>query len=114
MKQHQVWLLLATVAGISTGQILFKIGAGSLARTGGLPGLLVNRFFVAGIALYGACALAWVYILRDLELNKAYPFFAFSFVVVPLLGWVFLGEPFGRLYVLGVVCICVGVILVTR
>jgi undecaprenyl phosphate-alpha-L-ara4N flippase subunit ArnF len=105
--------LLAIVLGVSVGQVLFKYGANALDRGDRLWGWL-SSYLVAGSIIYCACAIVWVLLLRNLALSKAYPFFSLSFAIVPILGWFFFNEPLGRLYAIGILCICVGIFLVTR
>jgi len=107
-------LLLLTVGGISLGQILFKYAANNIGK----KMLVLDASFLipamSAITIYGLSTLGWIYLLRDTELNKAYPVFALSFVIVPLLGVIVFGEPLSKYYIVGILFIFTGVVLVTR
>lgn len=94
MTIKQFFLILAVVATISVGQLLFKHTAGMLnAATNGVWALL-NPYLIVALALYGGATLAWIYLLRQVPLNLAYPLFALSFLFVPLLSLIIFREPF--------------------
>ncbi len=84
---------LLCVLSISVGQLLFKKAAAALPATLSMMGLLQNGWLVAALVLYGITTLGWVWILRHVPLNLAYPFMGLAFVIVPTLAWIFLGEP---------------------
>lgn len=88
--------LLATllcVLCIAVGQLLFKKAALALPPHPQLMDWLTNGWLIASLALYGLTTLAWVWILRHAPLHLAYPFMGLAFLIVPCLGWLFLGEP---------------------
>jgi drug/metabolite transporter (DMT)-like permease len=114
MKLSTILLLLLTVCGISCGQILFKIGAQGLSEPEKIWRIFFSMPILAGIFIYGVSTLLWVYLLSGVELSKAYPFFAMSFILVPMLSWLWFGEPLDKFYFAGMLCILVGVILTTR
>ena len=84
---------LACVLGISLGQLLFKKAAEAVDPSAGVLGLMTNGWLVTALALYGITTLAWVWVLRHAPLHLAYPFMGLAFLIVPTLGWLFLGEP---------------------
>jgi drug/metabolite transporter (DMT)-like permease len=84
-------LLAALVASSSCaacGQILLKLGAGGRE---GLSAFL-NPSVAAGLALYGAGVVLWLYALTKLPLFVVYPFTMVTLALVGLLGVVVLGE----------------------
>jgi drug/metabolite transporter (DMT)-like permease len=105
---------LICVAGIACGQILFKIAAGSLSRTGSFldPGTLAT--LAAAFTLYGITTIGWVWVLREIELGRAYPLMALSFVLVPLGSYLVFGERFQPQYFAGVALIVIGIVVATR
>jgi len=110
-----IWILVvATVAGLSVGQVLFKLGATQLNAEahGGLLAWL-NVPIVAAVILYALCTVMWIGALRTLPLRVAYPVAALSYVLVPLLGHLFLHEPLTARTIAGGVIIIVGVIVAT-
>jgi len=112
----QIALLSTYGAGMSGGQLLFKMAAQRLAlsdaATNRLTDLIGNVYFFAAFALYCGLAVLWVWILTFTPLSRAYPFVAVAFVITPLLGgWLF-GEPISARLGLGVVAIMFGLLLV--
>lgn len=107
-----LWIFLC-VLGISIGQILFKLAAGSYQTGQPLWRLIWNPYLISAGFVYVAATVMWVWQLRFVPINQAYPVFALAFVVVPLLGWFLLGEKVHLYYVLGVVLIMAGVVLAT-
>lgn len=84
---------LLCVVSISIGQLLFKKAAAELPATLSMMGLLQNSWLMAALVLYGITTLGWVWVLRHAPLHLAYPFMGLAFLIVPLLAWIFLGEP---------------------
>lgn len=105
---------LACVLGIAVGQILFKISANDLHKTGSL--FAPSTFFMifGALALYGITTIAWIWVLQKIELGKAYPLMAFAFVIVPIGSYIFLGERFTPQYAFGICLIVCGIILAVR
>ena len=103
--------LLICVASIACGQILFKLASRSIQPGAGLMAIFLSPYLIVGIALYGITTLAWVWLLSKLELTRAYPFMALNFVLVPLLGTLFLGEHVGPRYWAGIALIIGGLLL---
>ncbi len=114
MKITSVFLLLLTVTGISSGQMLFKHGAISLSKLYKPWDLISSPAIMVGVSIYAVSALLWINLLRDVALSKAYPFFALSFVIVPLLSRVFFDEYLDNSYLAGMILIVAGVVMTTR
>jgi drug/metabolite transporter (DMT)-like permease len=105
------WLLvLGTVAGLSAGQVLFKLGAMHVNENAG-SGLLawLNLPIAVAIVVYAACTLLWISALRTLPLRVAYPVVALSYLLVPLLAHWFLREELTTRTLVGGLLIIVGV-----
>lgn len=113
MNPGQVVLALACVLAIAIGQVLFKIIGGLVASEPVLVTRTVLTTLLA-LALYGLATLGWILLLRHVPLTKAYPYMALSFVAVPLMGMMFLGERPSASYALGVLLIVVGVAVAVR
>ncbi len=112
MTTTQTALATVCVLGIAAGQILFKLAADSLSSAGGVTmarGLVVSPYFLLALALYGAMTLLWIWLLQSIPLSRAYPFFALSFVFVPIFGRIFLAESIGTATALGAVLIVAGI-----
>ena len=102
-------LTLACVLAIAVGQILFKLAARAAAGSAGMPWDFLNMYFFAALAVYGAATFLWVWLLKTLPLNVAYPFVGFAFVLVPLMGAFFLDESLDWRHLAGGALIAVGV-----
>lgn len=114
----QILLLVGYAAGMSGGQILFKLaalrygaGGGSLADR--LMGLAFNVYFISALILYAGYAILWVWILSFTPLSRAYPFVALAFALTPLLGGLFFGDTISIRLIAGIVFILCGLFLVT-
>ena len=96
-------LLLVTLM-LGGGQLLFKMAAERLTLGQGASALLgsfISLPMLAALALYAVATVFWVYLLHGLALSRAYPFIALAFAIVPLMGWLALGEALGPRYWLG-------------
>lgn len=107
--------LLAIVLVASIGQLLLKMSV--LGRTGTLGvreyfGLLLNPYFVIGMAMYAATSVAWIWALKNYPLSKVYPVLALTFVLVPVLARLFLNEKLAMLDLVGMALILAGVSLI--
>lgn len=102
------------VIGIAVGQILFKISASELKKTGSFFACSTLSMLFTAFFLYGVTTLAWVWVLQKIELNKAYPLMAFAFVIVPLGSYFILGEKLNTQYIAGISLIVIGIILSVR
>ncbi len=115
MNPTIAWLLVfATMAGLSVGQILFKLGAVQLERDGApTPIPLLNVPIVVALIIYVFSTVFWISALRALPLRLAYPVSALAFILVPVLGHFFLDEPLTVRTLAGAVVIVVGVAIAT-
>lgn len=115
------WLILISVASGVAGQTAMKIGVeqpGSAGIDRGIGGLiltiLTTPLLLLGLGLYGIGALAWIAVLRRMDLSNAYPFLALNFVLIALVSRFILGESLPPLRWMGIGVICVGILLVAR
>ena len=102
---------LICVLGISIGQLLFKKAAHQLPVNAVATDWLLNGWLLAALALYGLMTLLWVWILRHAPLHIAYPFMGLAFLIVPVLAWMWLGEPLTWQTLVGGALILAGVTL---
>ncbi|WP_204112504.1 EamA family transporter [Shimia biformata] len=113
-------LIVVSVTLSALGQTAFKAGVDriSFAEGAGVVtkslGFLTSPWILAGLAAYGVGTLFWLFALRQLDLSLAYPFVALSFVVVFLIGILFLGEPVVATRVIGLLIIIVGLVVMAR
>lgn len=113
------WLILISVASGVAGQTFLKLG---LTRAGGdsssdtlfsIIGMIFRSPMVfAGLALYAVGAIAWIAVLRRMDLSYAYPFLALNFVLIALVSQFFLGESIPLVRWLGIAAICAGIVLI--
>jgi len=100
-------LLILTPIMIAAGQVLFKRTSERRSDAGFLS-IAFDPFFIAALALYGTATLLWIYVLKAVPLSYAYSFMALTFVIVPLLSFIFLGESLSWRYGVGSALIITG------
>ena len=105
-------LLLATIAVLAGGQVLFKLSANGLQL--GDPRTFLSVPLVAALGIYGVATLMWLVVLTRLPLSVAFPFYGLTFLLVPLLAWLFLGEPLRIQTLVGGVVIIIGVAICAK
>lgn len=103
---------IACVIGLAAGQLLFKASANQMGQGGPLDPRALGYLAVA-MLLYGVTSVAWVWLLKTVELGKIYPFMALAFVLVPLGSYLVYGETFAPRYFAGVALIISGLLLTT-
>jgi drug/metabolite transporter (DMT)-like permease len=113
----QILLLMVYAAGMSGGQVLFKMAALRYVAEGGvgerLLGLVCNIYFVTALVFYAGYAILWVWILSFTPLSRAYPFVALAFALTPLLGAMLFGETISFRLIVGLLFILCGLFIVT-
>ncbi|MDB6047652.1 MAG: 4-amino-4-deoxy-L-arabinose-phospho-UDP flippase [Pseudomonas sp.] len=107
-------LAIVCVVGIACGQILFKLSAASLQKSGSWLDPRFIGILLLAFLLYGLTTLLWVYVLQKSELGKIYPLMALAFVLVPIASHFIFGERFEAQYFLGVALIIAGIIVAVR
>lgn len=105
---------LVCVLGITAGQILFKLSATSLQKSGSFFDKNTFATLLAAFVLYGITTLAWVWVLQKIELGKVYPLMALAFALVPIGSHIIFGERFQPQYFLGVAVIITGIIIAVK
>jgi drug/metabolite transporter (DMT)-like permease len=103
-------LLLFCTFIMATGQLLLKNGMSKFSFS--LPGTIYNLPLICGFLIYGAMAVAFLFILKNMELSIAYPIIGLSFVWVALLSLQFLSETITMLQWLGIASVIAGVSLI--
>lgn len=102
------------VLGIAAGQILFKLSASALHKSGSIFDSQTLMILFSAFALYGITTIAWVWVLQKIDLGKAYPLMAMAFILVPIGSHFIFGEKFSYQYFLGVALISVGIIVAVK
>lgn len=107
-----VALIVGTIAMLAVGQVLFKYAASSLNFSD------VRSFLslplVVALAVYAVATVAWLAVLTRVPLSLAFPFYGLSFILVPLLSMLILGEKLRVSTLVGGVVIMVGVVISSR
>lgn len=107
-------MTLIAVVSIAAGQILFKLAAQKIAGRSLFEVAVRTDFllpFGAALIIYAAATIFWVLALRDLDLSRAYMFMSLSFVIVPVIATLMLGEHLSKGYLIGLGLIIAGIIV---
>jgi undecaprenyl phosphate-alpha-L-ara4N flippase subunit ArnE len=106
-------ILSCCVACIATGQVLFKLAARAFGTSDAtIWSVIASPYLIAALFVYAGTTVVWVWQLSIVDLTHAYPFMALSFVAVPLLSRVLLGESVDLQYWVGTGCIVLGVFVI--
>lgn len=108
--------LIVTPVFIAIGQVLFKLASRTTGNLdlGGLTALILNPWLLIALVIYGSGTIVWVYVLKSVPLNYAYPFMALTFCLVPLFAWLFLGEAVTWQLAIGTALVLAGLAVITR
>lgn len=115
MTNAQLGSVLLVVAAIIVGQILFKVSSQHVVVDKGPVGLFMSLMswqFLLALVFYAIGTFLWVVVLKYVPLNRAYPFMAISFIVLPVAGYFLFGEPLTIRYMIGLVIFVTGLYLV--
>jgi drug/metabolite transporter (DMT)-like permease len=110
----EIGLSLASMFGISIGQILFRLSAQRIDEERWVTSTLGNPWLWAALIVYGVATLLWVHVLRTAPLSRVYPLIALAFVVVPLLDTLLLGESLRPQALIGGAIIVAGVVIAVQ
>jgi drug/metabolite transporter (DMT)-like permease len=69
---------------------------------------------LGGLLLYALGALAWIAVLRRMDLSYAYPFLALNFVLIALVSQFVLGETVPWIRWAGIAAIVAGILLIAN
>ena len=106
-----LYLMLMPIL-LSIGQVLFKKTASVLVVDSAwrfLASILTSPWLWAALFVYGAGTLLWVFVLSRVELGRAIPFVALTFIIVPAVSTVLFNERFTPMYWVGILVIAAGV-----
>lgn len=107
-------VILLSVCFSSLSQILLKIGAMRLNITGAnlqsLQSLVTNPYVIGGIVMQVVALAIWLYVLRKVQVSYAYPFVAFGFILVLVVGRVTFGDTLDLPRIIGIGLIVVGIL----
>jgi drug/metabolite transporter (DMT)-like permease len=114
--------ILLTLVFTVYGQLVLKwqmskagaLPSGAVEKLGFLLQQFLNPWIVSGFASAFIASLAWMAAVTRFELNYAYPFMSLAFVIVMILGVLFLGENLNLHKVLGTALVMAGLVLIAR
>jgi multidrug transporter EmrE-like cation transporter len=112
-------LILTNVALNAAAQIFLKLGArdgfsGPAGPVSLVIDLATRPGLIGGLACYGLSLVLWVYVLSRAQASYAYPFLGLGFVLVAVVGWLFLGETMSAQKIIATLVIVAGVVLLAR
>ena len=122
LKKNSLGLILvAAFLGVG-GQLAMKlamnhlgpIGIDGLAAVQLVINVVLNPLVWGGFCLYGVGAAVWMLVLSRTALSLAYPVFAVTYVITPVMAWLVLGETVNPGRWIGIAVISCGVLLVSR
>ncbi len=105
-----VFLILVTVGMLSAGQVLFKYASHGLDLS--RPNTFLSLPLIVAMLIYGVATIFWLIVLSRIPLSVAFPFYGLTFLLVPLLSWMVLGEKLGLATLVGSAIIAFGVVVV--
>jgi multidrug transporter EmrE-like cation transporter len=116
---RSAFLLFAVLALTVYGQLVIKMRAlVHVAETVAIPrklpyllAMLTDIWVLSGLGAAFVAGICWMLAIERLELGFAYPFMALSFVLVPMVSTIILGEALPPIQLLGLALIVVGVTL---
>jgi len=76
--------------------------------------MITNIFLWLSLCCYGISIITWMIVLSRVEVSYAYAFSSLGFILVTIMGIVFLSEQISLLKMLGIGIICIGVIILAR
>jgi len=110
-------LIIICVLGISSGQILFKLASNYFPKHLTINEVLIftfNKYFFSALVIYGLATILWIYALKLVPLNVAYPLMSLAFVIVPVLSYFFLHEPIEYKTLVGTLVIVLGLLITVK
>jgi hypothetical protein len=88
MSNGQIGMVILIVITMVAGQVLFKVASQYLVIEKGPISFIFSLFtwqFISALILYTISTFVWIILLKYVPLNRAHPFMALSFVLLPIL-----------------------------
>jgi drug/metabolite transporter (DMT)-like permease len=105
--------ILAVVALLAAGQLLFRKSAHAVPPLRGVADILhlaVKPAFIAALVIYAVATVMWVGVLQQVPLSRAYPFMALSFAIVPAAAVLVFGETVTPRLIVGIMLVLAGLL----
>lgn len=114
--------IFLTLAFTVYGQLVLKwqmggagpLPQGHLDKLGFLLQQFANPWIFSGFVSAFVASLAWMAAMTRFDLNYAYPFMSLAFVIVMILGVLFLGETLSTSKVIGTLMVMAGLVVIAR
>jgi drug/metabolite transporter (DMT)-like permease len=103
--------LIFCVAALAGGQLLFKLVSVRLVSGSDILTLATDWRLITALTVYASATLAWIWVLREVPLSRAYPFAALTYIIVPVGAAFFLNEGVSPIYWGGIALIIAGVVV---
>lgn len=114
-------LALVSISLNAFAQIALRktmLSIGSLSTAGGLlnfgSSLLLSPWFIGGIFCYVLSVGIWMAVLGRVEVSLAYPLLSIGYIITATIAYFFLKEDLNAMRIIGIACICVGIIFISR
>lgn len=104
-----IWLAVPVLTTVE--QLFVKLGAASAAGTSGegfVTTILSSPWFIAAIAIEIGCFFIWMTVLSELDLSKAFPLSALSYILIMAVAFFVFDEPIQPLNVVATLLILSG------
>lgn len=119
---QEIIAISGTVAFNSLAQVLLRIGlrdvdiAGMIGERafGNFAQSIVHPAVLGGVASFAVGLLFWFLAISRLPASVAYPMISVAYIVVVVLGWMFLSEHIGWQKLTGASAIIVGVAIIAK
>lgn len=110
---HFLWLGMPVLSTLS--QLFIKLTSERLTGSGWiwLENTLTSRWMIAVLGVEIALFFIWMRVLTELDLSKAYPLSAISYILILPTGWLVFGENISGLQLIGSGLILAGVWVVS-
>ncbi|EGT0649427.1 EamA family transporter [Citrobacter braakii] len=76
--------------------------------------LIMNPWFIAGMACYVLSIGLWMAVLGKVEVSLAYPLLSVGYVITAAIGYFFLKEDINTMRLIGLSLICIGIVFISR
>ena len=115
-----LWLIPAMLFS-TTGELFLKKGMNEIgtfdfaSASTVVPTLLkiaANPNIWIGFIGFGGGSIFWLSVISRVPLSLAYPMLALSYVIIAIESWIFLGEGFHPMRIVGAIVVGVGVALI--
>jgi multidrug transporter EmrE-like cation transporter len=116
-----ILLILTSVSLNASAQFLMRKGMlriGEVSTTHSLikvfPQMITNIFLWFSLCCYGISIITWMIVLSRVELSFAYIFSSLGYILVTVMGVIFLKEYISIFRIMGILVVCIGIILVAK